>query len=530
MAGLGAVAGLKEELTCPICLGIFRSPVSLSCGHSFCKGCIQEARRGRQGPFSCPLCQACVDPPADPQPNVQLCSIVERLLNAAPRTGEEGCDAPREEEGDSSGQPEVTLCDFCLWEPQPGVKTCLTCEASLCQAHLSKHNTKSPTKDHILVEPCDAQSLAERRCPQHGKPLECYCQTDSVCICVLCCVIGSHKSHKIITLEKAFGQAQNIFPKTLETMKTHEAALDRSIASLLEQQEQVKAKGSLQRDQLKSLFDEMCMQLETKEEQVLKTLSHNEEQHLAEIQTEIEKQKKEKDAVSRDVQEMEALRDQKDLLLYTKTFAAIRARKHKPVPNTVGVQLPQPPIILNELTTNTTLRFFQQFLSDMQSLFKALPVHQHLTCSAAHPDQTIFDSSFGCYTYSIPHNPYSLPYVQSHQSFSEGCHFWEVDTSNARCWKLGIIHNKIECYLCMCCDYLSVFLGETMITTENFSAGFKVIRVELDCRRNTLSFYNMSVKGGGPAERLKLIQAVSIPSNYPAYATFFVSNGSLRLL
>ena len=69
-----------------------------------------------------------------------------------------------------------------------------------------------------------------------------------------------------------------------------------------------------------------------------------------------------------------------------------------------------------------------------------------------------------------------------------------------------------------------------MITAKDFPPALKVVRVELDCGRNTLSFYNASVKDGDPAESLRLIETVSIPSNYPVYATFGVSDGSLKLL
>lgn len=201
MSRAGAAAGLEEELTCPICLGIYSTPVSLGCGHSFCRGCIREAGSRQpfpRGPFSCPLCGFLFDPAMEPQPNVQLRSIVEKFV-----------DQEEKEEEESLGQQDkVILCDFCLQEPQAAVKTCLSCEASLCQAHLSKHSSKSPLKDHVLMEPCGAQVLAERRCLQHGKVLECYCKTDAVCLCVLCCVTSSHKNHEIATLEEAFAQGQ----------------------------------------------------------------------------------------------------------------------------------------------------------------------------------------------------------------------------------------------------------------------------------------------------------------------------------
>lgn len=169
------------ELTCAICLDTYLELVTLNCGHRICKDCIQEERPQD----CCPLCHTRADPKEE-RPEVQC-----------------------EEKGESLGQQDgVILCDFCLQEPQPAVKTCMNCEASLCQAHLSKHSTKSSLKEHVLIEPCEAQVLAERRCPQHGKLLECYCVTDSVCICMLCCIISSHKDHKITTLEEAFGKAQ----------------------------------------------------------------------------------------------------------------------------------------------------------------------------------------------------------------------------------------------------------------------------------------------------------------------------------
>lgn len=62
----------------------------------------------------------------------------------------------------------------------------------------------------------------------------------------------------------------------------------------------------------------MCLQLDNKKGEVLKVLSHNEEQQLSQIQTQIQKHRDEKDAASGDIQKLETLRDQKDILLFTK--------------------------------------------------------------------------------------------------------------------------------------------------------------------------------------------------------------------
>ncbi|KAM6380145.1 putative E3 ubiquitin-protein ligase MID2 [Pluvialis apricaria] len=537
MARAGEVAGLEEELTCPICLGIYSTPVSLSCGHSFCKACIQEASSRRpwpQRPFACPLCGARADPAMELQPNVQLRSISQKFVDAAARRGEKKGEGRREEEEESLGpQGEVILCDFCLQEPQPAVKTCLTCEASFCQAHLSKHSSKSSLKDHVLMEPSNAQVLAERKCTQHGKVLECYCKTDSVCICVLCCVTSSHKNHSIITLEEAFDQGQRALAETLKTVKAEEAALDESIANLLKQEEEVKTKESLRRNRLETLFEAMCLHLDNKKGEVLKVLSHSEEQQLSQIQTQIQNRRDEKDAASCDVQKLEALRDQKDLLLFTKVpnsislpsdpqllgwpyactmlillskcllqgFAAIPDRKHVPVSNKAAVILPTPPIILDELTTDTTLRLFWQFLSDMQSLFKAPPVHEHLTVSV-HENSLSSQST----------NVVSAPQPSS-------THFRKPNFKSTS----ANLHNS---GLPPC----AFGFAQTEITGKESPRALTVVRVELDCRRNTLSFYDASVKDGDPAESLRLIETVSIPSNYPVRATFGVSDGSLKLL
>ncbi|KAL3934560.1 MAG: hypothetical protein SGBAC_009751 [Bacillariaceae sp.] len=80
--------GLKEELTCLICQAVFLDPISLPCGHSFCKNCaewwfLQPHKRDRK---DCPTCRKAVpyargysDTP-DIQINVALRACVMALF------------------------------------------------------------------------------------------------------------------------------------------------------------------------------------------------------------------------------------------------------------------------------------------------------------------------------------------------------------------------------------------------------------------------------------------------------------------
>ncbi|XP_061917376.1 tripartite motif-containing 13 [Entelurus aequoreus] len=86
---------LEEELTCPICCGLFEDPRVLLCSHSFCRKCLEGLLEGPRGfiraPFRCPTCRK--ESPHNGanslQVNYSLRGIVEKYtrLKVAPTTG-----------------------------------------------------------------------------------------------------------------------------------------------------------------------------------------------------------------------------------------------------------------------------------------------------------------------------------------------------------------------------------------------------------------------------------------------------------
>ncbi|XP_057564692.1 E3 ubiquitin-protein ligase TRIM17 isoform X2 [Hippopotamus amphibius kiboko] len=76
---------LQEEATCSICLDYFTDPVMTTCGHNFCRECIQltwekakgqKRRRKGKGSFPCPECRE-LSPQRNLRPNRLLTKVAE---------------------------------------------------------------------------------------------------------------------------------------------------------------------------------------------------------------------------------------------------------------------------------------------------------------------------------------------------------------------------------------------------------------------------------------------------------------------
>ncbi|KAL4641688.1 hypothetical protein GN956_G10816 [Arapaima gigas] len=137
-AGVGVMAAsrersalheLRSELTCPVCLELFRAPVILECGHHFCSACIArcwEARTEESAP--CPQCRApCA---SRPRPNSLLCNVVDSVRRAGDARPQPGSLGP---ESDYCEEHEEKLKLFCEEDQRP---ICVVCGVSrLHRAH-----------------------------------------------------------------------------------------------------------------------------------------------------------------------------------------------------------------------------------------------------------------------------------------------------------------------------------------------------------------------------------------------------------
>ncbi|XP_077334404.1 E3 ubiquitin/ISG15 ligase TRIM25-like [Lithobates pipiens] len=247
-------ADLIEELKCSICLSIYTDPVTLTCGHNFCRVCINLAldEQGWSGGYSCPQCRANFKKCPDLQKNTSLANIVKLVL----------CDPPVQN----------VFCTQCIHTPVPAVISCLMCEASLCGNHLRVHS-KSP--EHVLCDP--TTSLENRKCSVHKKILEYYCTEDETCICVSCRLDGEHRGHQVETLEEASEMKKKKLRNVLQNLMTKREEMEKRVQSLQERRRKVQGKADGETERVTVLFRDLRRRLEDLEKRVLNEISRQAE-------------------------------------------------------------------------------------------------------------------------------------------------------------------------------------------------------------------------------------------------------------
>uniref|UniRef100_A0A803JXS8 Uncharacterized protein n=1 Tax=Xenopus tropicalis TaxID=8364 RepID=A0A803JXS8_XENTR len=282
-----------DELSCSICLSIYTDPVMLPCGHNYCRGCVGSVMDAQEGlgAYSCPECRAEYQERPALQRNRTLGNIAARFCPTEPEPGE-------------SGIP-CTYCD----SPVPAVKSCLHCEASLCNKHLRGH---SQSAEHVLTEP--TASFIGRKCSVHHKVLEYHCCEDSACICVSCCLAGKHRGHRVELLSEASEKKKEKLRKVLDKLSEAREETERGAQRLQERRREGAEVAAGETERVTALFRGIREELEALEKRLLSDISRQKEELSLTLTELIQQLKIKKDELSRKIRHIEELCNMADPL------------------------------------------------------------------------------------------------------------------------------------------------------------------------------------------------------------------------
>ncbi|XP_063788592.1 tripartite motif-containing protein 75-like [Pseudophryne corroboree] len=518
-----ASADLGAELSCSICLSTYTDPVSLRCGHIFCRDCIVRVLDTQVGAgvYSCPECRAEYQERPALEKNRKLSNIVERFL----------CSHPGPEET----QIFCTYCD----SPVPATKTCLHCDASFCDKHLSKH---SKSAEHVLTEP--TVSFENRKCSVHKEMVKYYCLEDSAAMCTICWMAGDHQGHHVELLNVVFEKKKETLRSITETLKSEREETERRVQRLQDHRREEKEKAAGVTERVTDLFRDIREKLDTLERGVLGEISRQEEQMSLSVSDLITQLETQKDELSRKISSIEEMCNITDPLTVLKQEPESDVISHKSCDVTSDVRVAgcvDEGIISQML--HTGLLHFANILMDLQTKRQF---------SVVEKSDILLDIKTACNNIIISLDRRSASYNEVYQqrpatperffvqqvlsscSFSSGRHYWEVDVSAADKWLIGVaghsmdrkIKSKESFIGCndkswsLCCiDNLAARHNNVHYKIGELDpvSPVQTVGVYLDYEAGRLSFYQL-------CDPIRHLHTFSATFTEPLYAAFYVHN------
>ncbi|XP_075914261.1 E3 ubiquitin/ISG15 ligase TRIM25-like isoform X1 [Petromyzon marinus] len=422
MASATASESVDSELRCPVCLGTFDCPSTLSCGHSFCLRCL-EAAWATASSFSCPQCRATF--PVRPQlrRNVALANLVKQL-----RVGD--------------GMARAIVCDICTDGQTPAVKTCLRCEMSYCATHLRPHVENPRLRDHAVVAPIT--NLEERRCKEHRKELKYFCEQDGIPVCTGCTITGDHSGHRVITVEKAQQTRQEELRVKKEGREEKRNTAASRTRTLRDDYRRVEEYVRGTKERIKREFERRREQLRVEEREALEHVDEEGRSVLSRIQADIARYESRARGLEQEINQLLAALAVQDPLSFLQDPLHESLRKSSvsqetqddPAPISTGLNLAKV-IPVGDVRTNL-----------LAALYGRSPT---LDTNSAHNRLQISSDLRTVTLSSVPknrlHHPHRFDYWQQalcSESFSSGQHYWEVDVGSAGQWcRIGVAYGTI---------------------------------------------------------------------------------------
>ncbi|XP_068121769.1 E3 ubiquitin/ISG15 ligase TRIM25-like [Hyperolius riggenbachi] len=406
---------------------IYRDPVTLPCGHNFCRGCITRTwdLRDDLTEHRCPECHRIYRKRPELVRNTTLHNICEAF---------HATETDQEQTG--------VFCNYCDF-PVPATKSCLQCETSLCDHHLRKHDRSG---EHTLLPP--TTDLGKRKCPIHKKVLELFCTEDDACVCVSCSVIGGHVGHKMMSLGEASEEKKKKLRNELWKLMAETKKAEKRVQSLEEggRKAQEKAYGDTER--VTALFRDLRRRLVELEKRVLSDITRQAEQvskYYDDVIRQLEIKKEELSRKMRHIEELCNMTDPLTVLQESDTgdLCDTEDRHDKQLHDGGDMDVAGISYTLHTLSDimyQVIGGIYIHYIRPEDILLDVTTASNYL-----HISNDRKTASWADRRQNRPETPerFQCSQVLSSQSFSSGRHYWEVDVGGSDRWRVGMCYPSI---------------------------------------------------------------------------------------
>ncbi|XP_072273316.1 caspase recruitment domain-containing protein 8-like isoform X2 [Pyxicephalus adspersus] len=239
-------------MTCSICLNIYTDPVTLSCGHNFCRECIDHVLdiQERSREYHCPECRLRFDKRPDLHRNNVLCKLAEEFQ--------------------------------------------------------STQQTMDPEHGRIMV----TRARKKGTCSVHGLAMEYYCIKDAVGICKVCKMEG-HRGHRLMKLDEG-SRAENKLREDLQVLKQKAYMSEQGMEILKEHLDKLRQTASDDDERVEDLFIEIKTELEKVKKTVQTRIINQKHRNLSSVKHLILRMEEKREHQLREIRKMKALYENAD--------------------------------------------------------------------------------------------------------------------------------------------------------------------------------------------------------------------------
>ncbi|XP_034054574.1 E3 ubiquitin-protein ligase TRIM39-like [Gymnodraco acuticeps] len=433
----------EDQFLCSICLDVFTDPVSTPCGHNFCKACISE-HWDINVQLKCPNCNKLFYKRPELLVNTFISDIAAQFRQSA-----------QQKASSSSSEQQVVKpgevpCDVCTGTRLKALKSCLVCLTSYCETHLEPHLTRAGLKKHQLIDP--VENLESRICVKHDKLLELFCQTDQVCVCMLC-TVSEHKTHDVVPLKEGYerkkaelGKTEAEIQQMIQKRRLKIQEMNRSVELSKEGADREIAEGV-------QVFTALKESVERSQAELIDTIKEKQRETEEQAEGFIKELEQEISELKKRSSEVEQLSRSEDQLHLLQSFTSLNAAP--PTKNWTEVRVRpsyQGTVVRAVTQLEETLRKQMKKLLEVE-LKRVQQSEEDVTLDpdTAHPNLTLSDDGKqvkdGDVKKNLPNNPERFDYcvsVLAKSSFSSGRFYYEVQVKGKTDWTLGVARESMN--------------------------------------------------------------------------------------
>ncbi|NP_001289175.2 E3 ubiquitin-protein ligase TRIM69 [Danio rerio] len=436
---------LSRDLTCSICLDLFKQPVSLPCDHTFCEACITSYWSGprvkcQAGSGSCPQCRK-VFHGKSYRPNRIVANIVE---------------------------------SYCQGMEESGVRL------------------------GAVSEPAPTAPL----CMRHREELKLYCEEDQELVCLVCGISQDHRAHTLVCVQDAqkryrasLTTSANALQKELNTALECERETEEEVKKLKDHTADLKQRIEAQFSELHQFLyqEEKLLQVKLKTEERRELIRLDE--HKALLSVEISRLRR-------------AVNDIEDKLSEQDPYTLLRSIKgllQRQPPKFERPTLTPPSLCEGRFAGPLQYRVWKSLKGSIYPVPSAITFNS----KTANPWLSLTSSltcvRYQTFNSSVQDNPQRFNAALSlmgGQGFTKGRHYWEVEVYSSTVWTVGVARESVtrkgvintmpaNGFWTLSLSYgVQYMAGTSPPTLLSLEEPLARIGVYLDYKRGLVSFYN----------------------------------------